>query len=203
MNTFQYKFNGTWYEYFSHDSNCGHPGTKRTERTVELALADYWLRDVTDVYEVGAVTPYYWSDRVKEIIDPADGHPRVTSRTSLFDHDFTGKNVLSISTVEHVGTGDYGIAERKNPVDAITKIIIESTNCLITAPLGWNKTLDQYLMDGQYDENGYTVRFMTRASNDTWSPAERKNAYIQYGGCGDLSCWANSLVIIEKGNVLS
>jgi len=199
---FQYTFDGAWYEYFSHPFNCGDSSSNRTERTVELSLADYWLNHVSDVYEVGAVTPYYWPNRVKAVIDPADSHGAVTSRTSLFENDFTGKNVLSISTVEHVGTGQYGISESKNSIDAIIKLLNESNQCLITAPLGWNTILDKYLLDGEYEQTGYTFRFMIRQSDDTWVPAERKNAYIRYGGGGNLSPWANSLVFIEKGNIL-
>ena len=78
-----------------------------TERSVELALADRWL-DAADpdlVREVGAVTPYYWPRSVRTVIDPYDPNPLVTVRKSLFDADLTGVPVLSILTLEHIGTG--------------------------------------------------------------------------------------------------
>ena len=57
--------------YFHHHHNCGFPGKRRTERTVELAIADWWLKQHPDAVEVGAVTPYYWPGRVANVI-PVD-----------------------------------------------------------------------------------------------------------------------------------
>ena len=202
MNTFQYKLDGGWYTYFSHHLNCGNPGSPRTERTAELALADYWLNAVDGVCEVGAVSPYYWPDRVQNVIDPGDNHPSVTSRTSLFDHDFTGRNVLCVSTIEHVGTGEYGVTEVRTAPEAIAKIVNEANKCLITVPFGWNRVLDQYLLSNETEVLPCTIRFLTRDSNDLWAPAGKSGAFIRYGGGGNLSAWANSLAIIEKGNVL-
>jgi hypothetical protein len=203
MHNFQYKLDGAWYTYFFHDFNCGHANSKRTERTVELALADYWLNKVENVCEVGAVSPYYWPNRIHEIVDPGDKHPQVTSKVSLFDCNFRNRNVLSISTVEHVGTGEYGISETRTAGEAITKIVNESSKCLITVPLGWNSFLDHFLRSDNLNLLDCTIAFLIRHSNDTWSPVEKYNAFIQYGGGGNFSAWANSLAIIEKGNILT
>lgn len=89
---------------FYHPHNCGvNASPRRTERTVELPIADRWLHavDLANVVEIGAVTPYYWPGRIARVIDPADN--RATEKASLFDVDFAGRDVLSISTIEHVG----------------------------------------------------------------------------------------------------
>ena len=187
------------FDYFHHSHNCGYPGKRKTERTVELALADYWLDRVLDPWEVGAVTPYYWPGRVREIVDPADRHERVTRRESLFNIDFTGKNVLSISTIEHIGESSYDLAEVADPVQALEKLASESKLMLVIIPIGWNAILDAYVLGGKM-ENSCKVRFVVRNRNETWSPRPRGRAYRAYGVNG-LS-WANSLAILEKGSVL-
>lgn len=208
MDKFQYRDDGNWYPYFSHKYNCDcYTGTGKTERTIELSLADYWLSKLDTACEVGAVTPYYWPGRVAEVVDPFDTHELVTSRNSLFDYDFTGKNVLSISTVEHIGTGEY--SEKKTTLDALEKIVSECNVCLITAPLGYNKDFDEYILNNEPDLP-CKVSFLTRKrskTHDIWVPTPKKNANMIMGRGHppdeELSRWANSLVIVEKGNILS
>ena len=60
------------------------------------------------VVETGAVTPDDWPGRITTVVDPYDPHPLVTHRTSLFGTDLSGLDVLAISTLEHIGVGDYG-----------------------------------------------------------------------------------------------
>lgn len=109
-----FEFAGKVFKLFVSNHNCGWPPARMTERAVELALADRWLEtvDATRVIEIGAVTPYYWPRRVPHVVDPYDPHPYVTTRASLFDVDLSAGPVLSISTFEHIGIGDYGL-----PVD--------------------------------------------------------------------------------------
>jgi hypothetical protein len=132
--------------YFSHSFNCGlDRRARRTERTVELALADDWLRRASDPIEIGAVTPYYWPNRISQIVDPADKHPLVTQHASLFNVDITGRDVLSISTVEHVGLDDYNLNEEKSAIDAVQYINDRADRFLITFPVGYNNTLDKFI----------------------------------------------------------
>ena len=140
------------YVHFYHSYNCGWP-PYTTERTVELALADAWLegRDCRRVVEIGAVTPYYWPNRVMKVIDPFDPHPLVSQRCSLFDIDLRGRDVLSISTFEHIGTTDYGSGEKPNKViAALDKLLSEGESFLVTAPLGYNRLLDQHLLNSRH-----------------------------------------------------
>jgi hypothetical protein len=187
------------FEYFYHNYNCGYPGKRKTERTVELSLADYWLDKVPNSWEVGAVTPYYWPGRVREIIDPADKHERVSQRKSLFDIDFTDKNILSLSTIEHIGEQSYDLNENANPIQAIEKLTLESKLMLLTFPIGWNEMLDEFVLGGEV-EKLCKVRFLVRNTNETWISSSRENAYRPYGGKG--ISWANSLAILEKGSIL-
>ena len=142
-----FEFAGKVFKLFVSNHNCGWPPARMTERAVELPLADRWLEsvDAARVIEIGAVTPYYWPRRVPQVVDPYDPHPLVTTRASLFDVDLSAGPVLSISTLEHVGIGDYGL-----PVDhslaekAFRKVFKESQSFLITVPVGYNETMDRF-----------------------------------------------------------
>lgn len=180
------------YEHILNDGFCD---TRMTERSVELALAKKYIVECEDeIIEIGAVTPYYQVDvenKVNHVVDPTDLHCRVDIRKSLFECDLHGKNVLSISTVEHVGTGDYNFKENENAVSAINKIISESKTCLVTAPIGYNAVLDEWAKIHRKDEN---ITILRRFCNNSWEEALETDfdeiSYTQY--------WANGLVVIKK-----
>ncbi|MBS4003285.1 MAG: hypothetical protein KGZ91_07915 [Afipia sp.] len=187
------------FPYFHHAHNCGFPGKRKTERTIELALADFWLDRVTDAVEVGAVTPYYWPGRVKHVIDPADQSPHVTQQASLLEVDLTGRNVLSISTVEHIGEQRYGMNETATSMQGLEKLFRECARYLVTFPAGYNQILDEFVFAGGADKFG-KVRYLVRNPDESWRPAPRSLAWRAYGGDGIT--WANCVVVIEKGGVL-
>jgi hypothetical protein len=189
--------------YFYHPHNCGMPADRRrTERTVELAVADAWLAGARDVWEIGAVTPYYWPRRVRYVVDPTDTHPAVTHRCSLFALDLRGQAVLSISTVEHVGEARYGLAEAATPSQALDKILGEAEAFLVTFPLGCNDALDDLAVGGALE--GYcAVRLLVRNADESWSPAAGEAARRPYGSGWDPTLghapWANAVAILERG----
>lgn len=188
-----FMFGGKVYTLYEHSFNCGYIDTRMTERSIELALAKEYLQVcLGKVVEIGAVTPYYFSDcKIVDVVDPTDQHINVNIRKSLFEYDLNGKNVLSISTVEHIGTHDYGMSEEKNVIDAIDKIIGEAESCLITAPLGYNRLLDEWIKDNR---DNSMVRVMKRGINNHWKEISVYDFdEIVYG-----PLWANGLVIIRK-----
>jgi hypothetical protein len=133
-------------DYFHHP--YGH--TWNTEREIEIAIALRWLeRNQQDVVEVGAVMPYYQDNVKHEVIDPYD--PRATIRDFMENQDLLIMNVLSISTIEHIGTTDYATNERQNIVDedaainALKQILDDADNCLVSFPVGYNKFLDAWV----------------------------------------------------------
>ena len=57
-----------------------------------IEIDNYWITtkfdeigNKEDVFEVGAVTPYYFPGLIKDICDPADEHEAVNHKVSLFD----------------------------------------------------------------------------------------------------------------------
>jgi len=196
----EFRFAGRDLKYFFHYHNCGWPPQRCTERTVELAIADYWLKHVDPkaVWEIGAVTPYYWPGRVGCVVDPVDPHPCVAIRKSLFLVSFESQPALSISTLEHAGTGDYGIPGGEHgPIDALEKLFSECPAFLITLPVGYNRQVDQFVFEASRVPEDVTVRFLVRVSEVCWrDEAEARAAQVPYG-----PQWANALVVMERGGV--
>lgn len=196
-----FTLNGRELPYFYHAHNCGWPPRRCTERIVELAVADFWLARVVaeQVLEIGAVTPYYWPRRIPCVIDPADPHGLVTHRRSLFDFDLTNRIVLSLSTIEHVGTGEYGIDERLCPIDALRKVCSESSQCLITFPTGCDDTLDAVSMQDNTLGPDVSLFILVREGCASWRQESNKGCRVpKYG-----PKWANGLIVVEKGGLLS
>jgi hypothetical protein len=190
---FQYEEGGVWLKYNRHQNN----GT--TERAVEVPIAEYWhglmLSLGIPIIEVGAVLPYFsrgWSHR---ILDPIDTH--ATDKASLFSVNYGGQAVISISTIEHVDDGRYGLPlEGKTPLDAYFKIQGESQYFLITIPYGWEQgrlevgPLQKYLLGRP---EGINVLTLSRFDEMNW----RSNLPLRTYGRS-----ANSIIISEKGGFL-
>ena len=206
--TFQLREGGPEYAYFYHRHNCGlRDAPRRTERTVELSVADAWLtavegRGEPPAIEIGAVSPYYWPRRLRDVVDPADR--KCTIRKSLFDFDFSGRPVLCVSTIEHVGEGRYGLNEPRQPLEALQQIQSQASRFLITLPWGWevnnprSKSLFHFLLDGWQHERlpGKTQQLfcLTRQGDETWVPSTTLRNY----GIARAP-WANTVLILEGG----
>lgn len=202
-----FRFAGRDYPFFLHHYNCGrHPGTA-TERTVELPLADAWLNRVPaeQLVEVGAVTPYYWPRRMARVVDPADTHPQVTDRASILDLDLTGRAVLSLSTLEHVGSGEYGLPPEPTALRrAIDKLCAEAAAFLISMPAGYNPQTDAVLFDDPIPAN-VTARYIVRVPElPYWHEVtDRAAARLPYGrASGSYFPWANAVAVWERGSYL-
>lgn len=202
-----FRLAGRDFPFFTHHHNCGlHPETA-TERTVELPLADRWLAaaPADRVIEVGAVTPYYWPGRVGRVVDPSDTHPQVTDRASLLDVDLTGRAVLCLSTLEHVGSGEYGL-----PADpallhrAVEKLFAEASAFLITMPAGYNAQADAVLFDRSRPAD-VTARYLVRQPGPPYwaevtDPAAARRPYgTTRTATGTATHGANALVVWERG----
>jgi hypothetical protein len=126
-------------------------------RAVELPLAFRYIDLVAgELVEVGAVTPYY-IESTHTCIDPTDKK----SNTKAFaqDYDFKSQNVLCISTVEHIGKGEYGLPRQKGlAFEVLNKIFEESKSCLISWPIGYNKALDKDFRDSPIESYFFYVK---------------------------------------------
>lgn len=194
-------FAGRKFPYFVHHYNCGFPGAFATERTVELALADEWLRRASPerVIEVGAVTPYYWPRRVARVVDPADPHEQVTDRAEMARVDLAGAHVLTVSTLEHFGHGDYGLP--KDPGlfrAAVGQLAREPAAFLATIPVGYNPVADEWVF-GADRPAGVRVAFLRRdVARMCWREVPAAEARVPYGRGA-----ADAVAVVEKGSFLT
>lgn len=203
---------GRTYPQFWHHYNCGWP-PYATERTVEMALADAWLERLggDDVLEIGAVTPYYWPGRVGEIVDPHDPHRAVTRRTPMSRIDLRGRTVLSISTLEHIGTAEYGPAQGgEDAWAACARLFSDSRRFLATIPVGQNPALDRHLLEPGALPTGVRRGYLLRGASGRWSSAEAPAGSLPYGDPHRMhrypatraGWWANAVTILERGGLL-
>jgi len=128
------------------------------------------------------------------------------------DADITGKNVLSISTFEHIGTGDYGLSEESDQsILAFQKLFDESKNFLITIPVGYNARVDDLVFSRKEIPKDVVVGHLVREDGALWrEEADLVKARRSYGDkhlmerfagtC--IGKWANSVVILERGNII-
>ncbi len=159
-------------DYVHHSYN----NTITNERCVELPLAFRFLdlfNDKTNLYEIGAVTPYY-KDPSHIIIDPMD--PKATKKDISQNIDYKGLNVLSISTIEHMGNGDYNFPiDKQLAINELNRIYNDSLNCFITWPIGCNKWLDKHL-----EENGSLYNhflYLKTNNSPTWIKTDNKDCF--------------------------
>jgi len=203
-----FEYNGKILHLFQHNYNCGSILGRMTERCLEMAIAiDWFNRTSGDVYEIGATSPYYIASnsRICGVCDPADKHNMVTEHCSMFDLDLKGKNVLSISTIEHINTGEYGnkIELAESAVGGFEKIVKESKACLITFPANANKELDEYFSNQKYldvelrPNEQLLVTFYVRGTDNNSFKIDnvKKVKDTPYGPRA-----ANGVVVIEKAS---
>lgn len=190
---------------YESDYNCGYTEWRQSERGLEMALAKLWLEQIEgEVIEIGAVSPYYFPKAVTHVCDPADVHPRVDLKCSMFELDLKGKNVLCISTLEHISTGEYGvnINTEESPIKGFNKIVQESRECFITFPVGASKELDEYFAAEKFksiplnNDESLEVLFYKRGFEDNDWKEEKDFSLINLIPYGPAA--ANAVVIITK-----
>lgn len=178
-------------------------GMRSSERAVEIPLAVDFLSNAVrgePVLELGCVLPYYiLKAKNHRVCDLMDGHPENERRDirTLPDADLA-TNVVSISTLEHIGTSDYGI-EAKGDAESVLvlkRILTQAKRCFLTFPLGHNAALDAFVL-GQSDLGAV---YLTRCPEDRerWMPVG-KDALTPAMKAENTYLRANTICIIEKG----
>jgi hypothetical protein len=148
-----------------------HPYNNPThsERNVELPLAFWFLKkfknDLENVIEVGEVTPFY--KKPEHIVYDAVPEKSATIKKSALDVEYCGKHLLSISTIEHIGTQDYGLMPDPALLPAILSKMLASKNYLITFALGYNPQLENLIKNERYI-------VLERIASTKWCPVENK-----------------------------
>ena len=174
-----FAFAGREHRYFVHWFNS----TWMNERAVEIALA---LPGAAEVeadrrLELGNVLPYY-GVRGHLVVDLFEQGDNIVNCDVLdFRPDRSFDRIVSVSTLEHVGTDDgTGSPERAvRAVDHLLSMLAPGGRALLTWPTGYNPALDQMAMSGGPLES----RAMIRLDRDNrWREASIEAAFRQpYG----------------------
>jgi hypothetical protein len=130
------------YSYFSYNSTYG------SERAIEISIGKYFLDTRDDVLEVGNVMSHYLPAS-HFVIDKYEK----SSYINLINADICDvqcrkfKNILSISTLEHVGFDEPEKDPTKfySALERIKGLLIEGGEALITVPWGYNPCVDDYI----------------------------------------------------------
>ena len=157
---------------------------------MEIPIARYFIDKVKRSYiEVGAVMPYYGFE-ASTVIDIADPYPK-SLKINALDYNYTGKNLLSISTVEHFKKDEYGNRKNNDGITFMQKVLKESKNYLVTWPLGHNLFLDAWL-------GASNLRFnvLTKIADENWCVVENKQLSSNYDyakGSANAICLVTNL----------
>jgi hypothetical protein len=177
-------------DYFDHP----HNSTITNERCIELTLAFRYLDMVgsSNTIEMGAVTPYYKKGN-HICYDPKD--PYANQSLSCGEIEALGKNVLSISTIEHVGMNEHGIdAKKQDAYDFILRTIDQASSCLISWPIGYQLSLDNFF---KTNKSFFNYFYYVKHGNKHWELSFEDSALdLQYGKPFNN---ANAVVFIYAG----
>ena len=151
----------------------GYNGPLINERTIEVPLGEWFLDKIQagNTVEVGCVMPHYRRTS-HDVIDlfEKDGLSRpVDART----FDFTGKHVLCISTLEHVGCVEgTDVPTKETMEDAITLLGNMTATCgkfLITIPMASHPALESFIRDVGTPGKDYFVMYRYGGSDNAWA----------------------------------
>ena len=153
---------GDWGSYNNPENN---------ERRVELPVAFWFIKNYPDnLIEIGEVTAFY-IDPVHTVYDLRNEKESTIVKDAI-EVDYTEKNVLSISTIEHVGTSDYGYCAEENKAwNLLQKIKNESKNYMISFPIGYNRPFEEVLI-----QRNERLIVMERDSLNRWKMV--RNIYL-------------------------
>lgn len=130
------------------------------ERIVELRLAlnyyEYLYNNnrLSNILEIGNVLGFYGHIE-HECIDKFADLPDISpagevKNIDAIEYNYAGRDVISISTIEHIGMSDYNNPtpnDGEDAIKALEKIEKESDNFFITFGPNHNKTLDKYVIE--------------------------------------------------------
>lgn len=183
------------FDYFDREYNS----TRTNERRVEMPIAMFWKDNIdqSKLIEIGCVLPHY-EKTTHPVIDLYESFPGVLNIEAK-NYDYTGKNVLCISTIEHVEHDLNYISKTGRDVDAAPKLLDriynECNKCFFTWPSGVHTVLDRFILS-KFDE-WKVYLFLRKDEQNNWiqvfdKTLISKTAYANPFPSGNL------LIVVEK-----
>ena len=190
------------HEYFIDPVN-----SQNNERVVELRIAINWYEKLIEqgkkdsILEVGNVLQFYGHVEHK-CIDLYAEYPDISAggevdNVDAREVDYTGKNVMSVSTIEHIDlAGEYEVKEGdgSGAITVLDKIVNESDSYFITWGPNANKKLDDYVKANltNYDWHGW-VRTGEEAFDYTAQDMEVWEKLVD-----DPYKFCNGIILLQK-----
>lgn len=172
----QFKFNGAELNYFHHYYN----NTSCNERTIEIPIAQHFIRPGVRTLEVGNVLNHYMPFE-HDVVDRYEDYPGVLKQDIL---NFSAPRydlILCISTLEHLGS-DEQVKEPDKPLRAIhhlrADLLAPSGTMVVTIPQGENPSLDSRIDEVPCTQH---FRFKRYARFADWREVERIGSETRYG----------------------
>jgi len=160
-----------------------------SERTVEVALANWFVDKCPEFVEVGAVLPAYGvvGHMCYDLCEKRAGVLNVDAETV----DYTGLNVLNISTIEHMGKAEYGntVLDADKPIRVFCKTLSEAKNYLVTFPAGHDKQLDRFV------DNRHKARVLCWSEGNLWCETDE---LLTSFGYGQRAPFADAIAVVSN-----
>jgi len=154
--------------------------TWKNERAVEIPVVWDAVQSNANrrILEVGNVLSWYFPIQ-HDVLDKYEITEGVINEDIVdFKPPENYDLIVSISTVEHIGWDETPREPAKilRAVEHLKTLLASGGQLLITAPLGYNKALDEYLQNGSF---GFAkTLFLIRHSKKTdWLEIDEKTAY--------------------------
>jgi hypothetical protein len=151
-----------------------------SERVFEVPLLKYYVNKFSNhpnFIEVGACSKHFMP--VSHPIYDAQEKGAINEFAENLKYE--GKNVLCISTIEHIGAGHFGLPYQ--PLHAITvlNMILDAETYLITFPIFQNTLLDYYVRNIIQNLIPLNVKTASRDVDNNWKVDAKNNFDYKYG----------------------
>lgn len=182
----KFPYKGVPIPYFFHRTVYGN------ERIIEIPIAKNFIDTHEDILEVGNVLSHYFPVS-HPVVDKyeTDNYPYLVSEDICdFAPGRKYKNIVSVSTMEHVGF-DEPEKDPKKFYKAMEKIknLLDGGTFLMTVPWGYNPAVDEFIRSFKGDMTLY-YRGGDEWKIGTLSDIEDKTYWLKYP-------YANALAVVE------
>lgn len=202
-----FQLNNLNFKYFINHYNK----TYNNERTIEVSLAKYFFEVSRNkqIIELGNVSKHYFQ-KTHRVIDKYEKSKGVENIDFLELKVNKKYDFLSLSTIEHIGFDEFSRYKHLNTevksfqkkiifkrvFEKINQLIDENSKVLVTAPIGYNQDLDEYI-SLNHNSKDFKYRFMERINQQNqWIETSYNNVKeIKYA---DKFPAENAIVIISK-----
>ena len=190
------------HEYFIDPVN-----SQNNERIIELRLAINWYEKLIEqgkkdnIVEIGNVLQFYGHVEHR-CIDKFAEYPDISAggeveKVDALDVDLTDKDVMCVSTIEHVGMADYDNPKPNEGADGVAlldKIVAEAKSYFITFGPNYNRKLDVHVKSNlaSYDWHGWC-----RTGEEAWDfTAQSSEVWEKL--TDEPYKFANGIILLQK-----